>query len=427
MSILPNIAIIGAGPGGLTLARFLQQGNVPFQIFELDEDPIARNQGGTLDLLPELGQLAIRAAGLYEEFSKRARFEGDCVKLVIPNGTVVLDEATYQAKTKSLGGRPEIDRLELRLMLLCSLRPEAVRWGHKLLQVEPHAPNSVAKRETYTLHFNVSGELHQEGPFDIVIGADGAHSKVRPLLTDQQPFYCDITSIRSIALNVDEKKKWLANYVGPGSCYMFDEGRSIVAQRNGDGSIRVYACLRQPKEWLHTCGIDWTIPNEARKQLVDQYFSDCAVEIKRIILDADDELGYRYMEMLPIGLSWAPRGGVTLIGDAAHLMTPFGGKGVNAALYDAMELGQALVHGIGKNQGVDGAIQELALYEKCMFERNRGLAQVTLHQMELCFSRDGSEKLAKIMTSPREPAPTPEVEEDAKVQTEGGRAMTASI
>lgn len=416
MTSLPlNIAIIGAGPGGLTLARLLQRNNISFRIFDREASPAVRGQGGTLDLHPESGQLALRAAGLYEEFIQRARFEGDCLKLVMPNGTVVLDETAHQAdecqeNKRPEGDRPEIDRLQLRDMLLCSLKPRAVQWAHKLLKVEPYANGSIATRETYRLHFIVSEEHYEEGPFDVVIGADGARSNVRPLLTNQQPFYSGVSLVELHALDVDEKKEWLANYVGAGSCFMFDKGRAVLAQRNGNGCIRVYACVMQPEWWFDTCGIDWSTPNAARKKLVDEYYSDCAGEIKRIILDADDGLMIRRLDMLPVGLSWAPRGGVTLIGDAAHLMLPFAGEGVNAALHDALELGQAIIHGVGKNQGADGVIEELVAYERGMFKRTSSLAQQTWDQVEICFSRDGAERLVEIVTA----RPPMEDEEDPK-------------
>ena len=416
MNSPPKIAIIGAGPGGLTLARLLERDNVAFQIFDRDASPTVRGQGGTLDLHPESGQLALRAAGLYEEFTRRARFEADSTKLVMPNGTVVIDDAAQdgesQGDNRPDGGRPEIDRSELRDMLLYSLKPETVRWGHRLLKVEPHASGSgtVTARETYTLHFTVSEAHFEEGPFDIVIGADGARSNVRPLLTDKQPFYSGVSMLELGALDVDEKKKWLAKYVGVGSCFMFDEGRAIFAQRNGNGCIRVYACVMQPEGWLDTCGIDWSFPNTARKQLVDGYYSDCAEDIKRVILDADDVLTPRRLDMLPIGLSWAPRGGVTLLGDAAHLMLPFAGEGVNAALHDALELREAITRGVRKNQGVDGVLEELAAYEKCMFKRTSDLAQQTWDQIGLCFSRDGAEKFVEMVSG----GPPPEGEgEDA--------------
>jgi len=107
-----------------------------------------------------------------------------------------------------------------------------------------------------------------ENDIDLVVGADGAWSRVRPLVTDENPFYPGITLIELWSLNVEEKNSWLSKYVGKGSCVMFDEGRGVLSQRNGEnnGSIRVYAVLRKPETWADDCGIDWSGPN-ARETL----------------------------------------------------------------------------------------------------------------------------------------------------------------
>src|SRR5205809_821255 len=63
-----RIAIAGAGPCGLTLARLLQQKGADVRVFELESSTAARNQGGSLDLHEDSGQLALRKAGLHELF-----------------------------------------------------------------------------------------------------------------------------------------------------------------------------------------------------------------------------------------------------------------------------------------------------------------------------------------------------------------------
>ncbi|KIL61776.1 hypothetical protein M378DRAFT_179974 [Amanita muscaria Koide BX008] len=392
-----KIAIIGSGPGGLTLARLLQKEDVPFTLYERDSSPDERNQGGSLDI--HSGQVALRAAGLIEEFTKLARFEADCTKLVAPDGTVLLNEAEG---SKGGGGneggppersRPEIDRVVLRDMLLSSLDPGTVQYGYKLRGVEPCTDSS--GKETYTLDF---GRDVKEGPFDVVIGADGASSRVRPILTDAKPFYSGITAVELWALEVEKRHPWLASYVGAGNCWMFDQDRAVFAQRNGNESIRVYACVKRADEdWSEACGIDW-LGSSTRQQLVDKEFADCGEDVKKMIMDADDRLVLRRLEMLPVGMTWPRHGGVTLLGDAAHVMTPFAGEGVNAAMQDAHELSEAIVSGVGK--GVEGVVEELGVYERRMFERTRGLAQTTWDQMQgMCFSKDGADKFLELISS----------------------------
>jgi 2-polyprenyl-6-methoxyphenol hydroxylase-like FAD-dependent oxidoreductase len=389
MSFSPKIAIIGAGPGGLTLATLLQRNKVPYTIYELEAGPNARNQGGTLDLHRDSGQLALHEAGLTEEFRKRSRPEGEAMKLVSPDGKVLWNENADDAPSRpeKFADRPEIDRLVLRDMLLDSLEPDNICWGEKLQRVEPGEDGA------YDLHFN-SGI---EKGFDLVVGADGAWSKVRPLLTDEKPFYSGVSAIELWALDVENRYPWLSEYVGAGNCFMFDEGRALLSQRNGDGSIRSYACVRQSENWADDCGIDWTAPETARKELTEQYFGDCAPELKRIILETRDELIPRVLHMLPIGIKWAARPGVTLLGDAAHLMTVFAGVGVNVAMHDALDLANAIV--AWRNSGADrsGLADALRAYEVAMFERGEANARRTWQRTGMSFSKGGGEKMIEMM------------------------------
>ncbi|KAH0545437.1 hypothetical protein FGG08_000438 [Glutinoglossum americanum] len=390
MSFTPKIAIIGAGPGGLTLATLLQRNQIPYTIYELESGPDARNQGGTLDLHQNSGQLALREAGLIEEFRDKARPEGEALKIVSPEGEVLWNENSHGGPDRPAesADRPEIDRVVLRDILLNSLNPDSICWNKKLQRIEPGADN------THDLYF---ADNCVEKSFDIVVGADGAWSKVRPLLTDEKPYYCGISAIELWALDVETRYPWLSEYVGAGSCFMFDEGRALFSQRNGNGSIRSYACVRQGEGWAQDCGIDWTKPETARRELVERYFGDCAEDLKRVILESRDELILRALYVLPIGITWPSHPGVTLLGDAAHLMTVFAGVGVNVAMHDALDLANAIVAWKKSGARRSGLADAIKGYETRMLERGEENAQHSWKNMGMSFSKGGGEKMVEML------------------------------
>jgi 2-polyprenyl-6-methoxyphenol hydroxylase-like FAD-dependent oxidoreductase len=392
MPSMPKVAIIGAGPGGLTLARILQQNGIPSTIFESDLSRFTRNQGGTLDLHTKGGQLALQEAGLLDIFKSHARPEGEATRLVKFDGSVLWDdnEMAEEGATHDRG-RPEIDRIVLRDMLLDSIKAGAVLWGRKLQEVKEGSGKG-----KWDLLF---ADGTTEKGFDLIVGADGAWSKVRPLLTDAKPFYSGISTVELWCLDVEEKNPWLNAYVGKGSCFMLDEGRILICQRQGDGSIRAYAGLRKPESWLEDEGISTMTPEAVRSKLVNEYFADCGEDLKRVIRECTRELVARRLYMLPVGLKWESHPGVTLIGDAAHLMTPFAGVGVNVAMVDALDLAKALIvqkesffaKVFSDSRNISVAIQQ---YETEMFERGRENAQNTYDNLLHHFSAGGGEARA---------------------------------
>jgi 2-polyprenyl-6-methoxyphenol hydroxylase-like FAD-dependent oxidoreductase len=126
-----TVAIIGAGPAGLTLARLLQMRGVRVQVYERDASPHARDQGGTLDLHEDSGQLALSKAGLSDRVRSVFRHEGQATKVFDKHGRIA---AELRAEDEA-HSRPEIDRVALRDLLLDSLTPNTVLWDRPLQRV----------------------------------------------------------------------------------------------------------------------------------------------------------------------------------------------------------------------------------------------------------------------------------------------------
>jgi 2-polyprenyl-6-methoxyphenol hydroxylase-like FAD-dependent oxidoreductase len=384
----PRIAIIGAGPASLTLANVLQKHSVPFTVFE--SSPELRTQGGSLDLHPESGQLALKEAGLFTRFMKHARPESDVMKIVTMGGQVLWDENTVDKREvkeeDKFAGRPEIDRIALAKLMFENLNKCSVRFGRKLKEVAP----STTEEDKYNLHFS---DGTQEDGFDLVVGGDGAWSKVRKLLSSTMPLYSDISSVVLSCSNV-RSDLWLLDYIGEGSMMAFGRDCAVQSQRQGDGSLLTYASLRVPEDFLGTCDIDWSNISTALEQYVDRYFSHIHADLKRVIFSCIDSLDTRALYELPIGWRWPSRSGVTLIGDAAHVFTPFAGEGVNTGMKDALVLAQELVKVWNREQSLDEGVKA---YEEEMFPRSTEAAIDTAQGKESHFSGSGAKNFADMM------------------------------
>jgi 2-polyprenyl-6-methoxyphenol hydroxylase-like FAD-dependent oxidoreductase len=243
----------------------------------------------------------LKEAGLYDQFLKVARPEGEVLKIYDPYNRILMDENENVGvgRPAEMHGRPEIDRVLLRGLLLDSLDADSVKWGYRLQRVE------AAENNKYDLHFN-SGI---ERGFDLVVGADGAWSKVRPLVSDTVPFYSGVTGLDVRVTDADNRHPDLAKRVGNGMCLTLGENKGILSQRNGGGTLRIYAFLRSSETWYKDCGIDWTQSESAKKELLKRHYDDWSQEAKDLVLKSDPEVTPRPMYMLPIGFKWTHRPG----------------------------------------------------------------------------------------------------------------------
>ncbi|MER5779863.1 NAD(P)/FAD-dependent oxidoreductase [Streptomyces sp. NPDC002039] len=378
----PRIAIIGAGPGGLICARILRRNGITATIYERDASRTARDQGGSLDMHPGSGQHALRQAGLLDDFLARARPEGQQMRLVGRDGRVLFDAIPPEADT--VEGNPEIDRGQLRGLLLDSLDPTTVRWGHQLTHVEPRGDG------THRLHFVDAHGTDITADADLVIGADGAWSRVRRVLSDATPRYTGVTFVETSLDEADTRHPALAELTGNGTMMALDDNQGFVAQRNSGGHIRVYVGMRVDEEWHRHAGLDLTDTAAVRAVLLDR-FGGWSPDLLGFITDTDAGYTNRPLYALPVPHTWAPTPGLTLLGDAAHLMSPFSGMGANLAMLDGADLAQALVD----HPTVDQAV---TAYEKVLLPRSIEAAEGAAEGIDGAFAPDSAEQTLAHMT-----------------------------
>ncbi|MEU4892608.1 NAD(P)/FAD-dependent oxidoreductase [Streptomyces sp. NPDC044780] len=360
-----RISVIGAGPGGLTCARILQRHGMDVTVHDRDPGPDARNQGGTLDLHADNGQIALREAGLLDEFFALSRPEGQEMRHWDPSGTLTGHHVPAAGELF----KPEIDRGQLRDLLLDSLHPGTVRWGHALDTVS--GPADGPRR----LHFANGTTIET----DLVIGADGAFSRVRPAVSPAVPEYTGVGFLEAWFSDVENRHPDIAELVGPGSAAAADGDRGLFAQRNSGNHIRVYIIRRVPADWLTRSGLTADDTDGIRALLLEEY-AHWSPRMRRMLTDNKGPYVDRPLFALPVPHTWAPNPTVTLLGDAAHLMPPLG-VGVNLAMLDAAELALALANAAT----VDDAIRT---YEKTMLPRSTETAKALEGGAEHLLSTD---------------------------------------
>ena len=346
-----KITILGAGPGGLMLARLLTLAGIPCEVFEADSSIDSRRQGGMLDLHEETGQTALRRAGLYEAFRAEVLENGDALR--------ILDrDANLHLERPGNGRRPEVERGTLRKILFESLPEGTVRWNSRV--------TSLTRTDK---GFQLSFANGQETSAEVVIGADGAWSRVRPILTEVEPAYAGVIYAELHFGDVLSRYPKASGLVGDGSVFALDDDRGFIGHREPGDRVTLYAFLRHPE------------PSSFTAETLLPYFNGWHPDYLGL-LTRNDGFVVRALYALPVGLRWDRVSGATLLGDAAHLMSPFAGEGVNQALADAADLAEQIA--LHPND-LDTAFTE---YEERMVRRSSVLAAESREMLDLLVSPD---------------------------------------
>jgi 2-polyprenyl-6-methoxyphenol hydroxylase-like FAD-dependent oxidoreductase len=371
------VTIIGAGLGGLTLARVLHVHGIAATIYEAEASPSSRGQGGMLDIHEHDGQVALKAAGLFDDFLAIVHPGGQATRVLDQHGQVLIDEPD-----DGRGSRPEVPRGELRRILMNSLPEGTIQWGHKVVSVSPMGGGR------HEVIFTNGSTVTT----DLLVGADGAWSKVRPVLSHAKPSYLGISFIETYLLDGDARHPASANAVGSGSMFALAPGRGIMAHREPGGVLHAYIALRKPLEWF--ARIDFADP-EAAAACIAEEFSGWAPELTELIDGGATALVPRLLHTLPFDHKWDRVPGVTLLGDAAHLMAP-AGEGANLAMYDGANLGGAIAAYPGD---VEAA---LVTYEGEMFSRCASAAVEAERILKMCLDENAPQSLVEFFTNIRQ-------------------------
>jgi 2-polyprenyl-6-methoxyphenol hydroxylase-like FAD-dependent oxidoreductase len=378
------------------MGLLLHQHKIPFTIFELRNKPTDKElakPSGMLDLHEESGLAVLKECGLYDDFLP---LTGECTEDFI----VAKKDGNVLFTAEGGNSRPEISRNNLTKLLLRNLPAENIKWDHRLFSATAAPDHSSTELDFGT---------HGKHIFDLVIGADGAWSKVRAALTDLKPRYTGMQNITLTIKHITKKYPQLAKLVGSGTFSALGNGHAVLSQRGPMDSARIYVWFSNlDEDFASASGLAGNPASSAKEKLIqdEKLLGTFGPVIKELVATACDEeaadnpdstLDIRALHKIPHGSAWEHRPGLTLVGDAAHLMLP-NGEGVNFAMLDSLLLSQAIVkaHANGAD-GFQSAFDPLLKeFETSLVERAKKIGEETDGLIGMMFGgEDAAEGFAK--------------------------------
>ena len=376
-----QIAIIGGGPGGLTLARLLQLKGANLKVYERDINKDARVQGSPLDMHKESGWAALSKANLLNEFEKNILHGADKKIIVNQRAEIIFSdhETTADENLAIEPSHPEISRGALRKIFLESLRPETVVWDRHFVSMQK-------QNEGWLLQFKNGSSAYA----DIVIAADGANSKVRPYVTNSKAFYSGITMVE---INVDDAAKATPHIyalLNGGKILAFGNGKCLLGGQKGAGGLGFYTSFQPEENWAATSGLDFSDKTQLLAWFKKEY-SEWSSIWYALFENATMPVIPRPIYCMPLDQTWEALPNLTLLGDAAHVMPPFAGEGANTSMFDALELSECLT-----SDKYNTLQEAISFYEVSMRKRAAKAAKQSLENGERMHSEGALEKMLAV-------------------------------
>lgn len=344
-----KVAIVGASLGGLCLARLLQRQGVEVEIHEARSasDPAWYRRTLAIDQEPAIR--ALRCAELGPLFDRCCERERAYTRL--------LDAQGRRERDSALPTRAALQwRIEyglLRDLLLNSLLPGTVLWGRRFTSL------TSAHDGSQRLNFANGARANA----DLVIGADGACSLLRPYATGSGLRYSGVTLIEAQLPLPDLRVPRIALWLDRDRLAVRDPDAALIAQRNSLRGMDLRIALRVPRDWSQR-GMDWNDPAQARG-LLKQQLAHWDPKFLRLIDAAEPPVNPRPLLTSAPDRHWTERGAMTLLGASARMAPTLLRDRKAGELQDALELAQALT----SPRHRDSIAAALAHYERDLLAR----------------------------------------------------------
>jgi len=349
-----KVAIIGAGPVGLMTAKLLQNAGVAVTVYERDLHAGIRISGGTLDIHSDTGQKALLKAGLIDDFYRIARPTGS--RLVNEKAEILSVEFPTE---QQLYNRPEIDRNALRQLLLASLNTNTVCWNKQVLKLEKEVHG-------HNIYFSDGSTATA----DLVIGANGGRSVIRKAITAIDPVFTGTFIIQAEVWDAAANVPSFKNLAGEDIVIVLADKKMLYAQPKANKALNYFVCFQADQDFICKHNLDVT----NRLSIINYLKNSCKGwdTVFMNLFENTHHFSILPMRKMPLDKKWKTGDGITLVGDAAHLMPPYAGIGVNIGLQDALVLANNLTYGNFHN--LEAAIAD---YEDKMFNYARQAQQDT--------------------------------------------------
>lgn len=381
-----RIAIIGGGPGGLTLARLLQMHGVDVKVYERDANKDVRVQGATLDLHIDSGLKALQQAGLMEAFKAIYRPGADKVRVADKHARIVLDDHNNDAPIsfEDEWFRPEIDRGPLRDLLLESLYANTVVWNCHVVSILP-----------IDTSWKIIFKSGASATADIIVAADGANSKIRSMITPIKPFYSGITIVEGAVYNSEKAAPKMHKLLNNGKIFALSDDKSLIISSKGDGSLVFYTGCKTEERWCYDSEINFIDKEEVAAWFKKEFagWDDVWLELFE---NASTGFIARPQYCMPFDQAWVTLPNLTMLGDAAHVMPPYAGEGVNMAMQDALELSECLL-----NNNLQTVHAAIGIYEKKMLARASDVAKMTMESTDIIHSSNALSFISQLLEQPK--------------------------